>query len=441
MTTTLDISSLSFESAEFDIDAGPVESPDQLEDPVYGDPHEHMLTIQGIYANISGRKYVCRDDIEQVKKLSAVYPSLEGFIRKFPVNSFSKEPSRINYEVSTESVLRTAFEATMKALRDIIDYIADALRAMWNYLTSAGQKTAAVDSLSDKLKACQSFIVEVDRVVSNSSLGEEFKRVREGAFNNEFHNLSGKWNFFKHLQLNKADDLHQDLGVLGGVIKTKLGPFAQMVDRFLVLVATAKTEDEVMMSINLVKNFDMSSAKLMKLARDYGYSPAVRVPENMTLFQSQSVVIRNQYKSWINDRSPLDRQQFNGLISSYAITPMADEVADTISWAKAQVEPSLKRIKEFSGKAMNPGLEEVYLKNISPFLKVLSSILSGFTAVEQCLGYLIENRNGVGKNVADAALGIVKKMDAFLITNKDKFTVAQQNVLWRQRKALYAVLK
>jgi hypothetical protein len=184
----------------------------------------------------------------------------------------------------------------------------------------------------------------------------------------------------------------------------------------------------------------MTSVKLMKLARDYGYNPTGAVNHaSLTDFQAQAGVIRSKYKSWTNDRSTLDRQQFNTLMTNYTIAPWAGDISETIGWAKGRTEPALKKIKEFTGGSLNPGLEEVYLKLLTPFLKLLSSTLGGFTAIEQCLGHLTDNRNNVSGNIYNATAGIVKKLDAYVVANKEKFTIAEQNLLWRQRKSLASI--
>ena len=184
MTTTIDLSELSFESAELMEAPAEVEEPmsGDLPNPVYAQEFEDMGTVYNVFETITARKHVCRDDMERIQKLAGSYPSLERLLKKYPLKSFSLEPSRINYDVSTEGIVRSTYEAVIKALKDVLTFIAESIAKLWDFLTANGQKTAAVDDLEAKLKTAQIYILEVDRVMTTTRLAEDFRKVREGAF-------------------------------------------------------------------------------------------------------------------------------------------------------------------------------------------------------------------------------------------------------------------
>lgn len=79
------------------------------------------LELNNIYNDLLVAKKISQDDVVAIESL---FP---GLIKQ-PLGSFSKYPSRLNYEISTESVFSRIHETILNGIRYVIDLIKNALR-------------------------------------------------------------------------------------------------------------------------------------------------------------------------------------------------------------------------------------------------------------------------------------------------------------------------
>lgn len=444
MNTSVTLANLSVESAEIENDEGTsVAIIDETPNPVHSKEFDDMMLVFETYETIVKRKYVCRSDMENIKALTGTYPVLGKLIDRYPINSFTQEPSRTNYEVSTESFVKTAYEAVINALGDVLAYVINAITKLWNWLSQAGQSTAAVDDLEQKLASLQKYIIEVDKILANNSdVMQMARRVRDGAISNELRNINGKWNSFKDRQLENPEGQLAEMVILTGVIKTKLPPFAEAVENFLIELGKAETDSDVDLAIAKMELFDITSSQLVQLATTYGYNAKkMNVNGKLTSFESYASYIKGTYRSQINERSQIKDDDFKKLIIDYKPTKWADEINGTISWARGRTDPVLAKVKGFNNKGLKPGLEQVYANKLVPFLKALASVLTGFTSISQCMGFLTDTRNKVSYDLCKSTLNVVKKMDSFTIDNKTKLTIVENAAISKYRKDVMSSIK
>lgn len=443
MTTAIDISLLSLESGDVEfVEVAPESAINtELVNPVFSENFEKLNLVYDVLETIFARKFVCREDVLRLEALVPTCPHIAKLLDRYPANSFSEEPSRINYDVSTESFVKSAFQAVVKALKDVLKWFLEIMSSFWDWLTTSGQQTAAVDSIDAKLRAIQSYLIECGNIFGSGThaLGDEYIKVKEGAVSGQFHNLNKKWNQFRQWHMGNPNDCYRDMETLSGVITTKLAVFVEAVDTYLSKLRNAVTEGDISTAVAKIELFDINSGELLRLAINRGYNPRNKLEANVTPFQAMTGVIKGKYRGMINDRTDIHRGDFEASLTTYAVSEWSKDIEDVINTAKKRIDPTLKKINEFNPDDISPRLDDIFVNMVTPSFKALTSILSGFTNLQQSVGLLTANRNNVSVGIAKAALETAKKIDAFVVANKSKLTIAEQNVLWRQRGALKAV--
>lgn len=440
MNATVELSGLSLESAEIGPDDMRAEDAigEVVDNPIHSKQFDDMQRILTSYAAIVDRGYVCRGDMQQIEDLAIDYPLLARLFCRYPINSFTEDPSRVNYEVSNEGFVRTAYDAIVKAFKEVIAFLLESFKRLWKFLTDNAQRTAAVDDMAARLTAIQRYISEVDKVMSTGPLTTEYRAVLRRGFDTEHHNLSKKWNGFKQLLLTEPAKGGEYLDVISGVIKTKIPPFVESVDQFLTNLSTARTETDVMSAIARMELVDMNSAALTKCVSEMGYNfRGAKTDPKVTNFQGMANHMRNSFRSWGNDRNAiLDRSSFQRWVLETTVTPWAKNLNETIAWSTGRTGPILKRLGEFTGDKLEPGMEQVYIDKLVPFIMSLTSILQGFTALEQSMGMLVTTRDNVVIAISKAALNVAKNVDGYVVKNKARLPVVDTAVIWKYRKSM-----
>lgn len=443
MRTSITLADLTMESGEVDVvDDNQVAIVDDIPSPIHSKEFDDMMLVFETHEIITTRKYICRSDMENVKRLAETYPTLGKLIDRYPINSFTQEPSRVNYDVSTESFVKTAYEAVVSALGDLLKYVLEAIGRLWTWLSQASQQTAAIDDLEAKLPSLQKYIIEVDKILSNSAISSMARRVRDGALSNEMRNLNGKWNALKDRQFNDPEKQLSDMTILSGVIRIKLPPFTDAVESFLTSLTVAQTESDVDLAITKLELFDMNSSALVQLANGYGYtSKNVNVNKKLTAFESIAGFMKGIYKGLKNDRISINEDDFKAAMINYSTSKWANEINETISWARGRTDPVLVKVKAFNNAGLKPGLEQVYTQKLVPFMKALASVLTGFTSISEAMGHLTDTRNQVSHGLCNATLGVVKKIDAFALDNKSKLTLIENAAIAAYRRDVDSVVR
>jgi hypothetical protein len=442
MSTAITLAELTLESAEIEEGLGnPIETPGQPS-PIHTQEFDDMMLVFETYETIVKRKYVCRSDMENIKALLGTYPALGKLVDRYPINSFTQEPSRVNYDVSTESFAKTAYEAVVSALASVLAYVINAITNLWAWFSTIGQSTQAIDDRELSLVVLQRYMIEVDKILANSEIQAMARRVRDGAASNELRNINGKWNSFKDKQFHFPEKQLEEMNILAGVIRTKLPPFVEAVDMFLIELSKAETESDVDLAIVKLELFDINSAQLFALATSYGYvAKDMNINKKLTSFQSLAMYIKGSYKSLLNERGAINEEDFKEALISYKPTKWAEVLNNTISRARGRTDPVLKKVKEFNNGGLKPGLEEVYTSKLVPFLKALASVLTGFVALSESMGYLTDTRNQVSYALCKASLNVVKKIDSFTLDNKSKLSIIENSSIASYRREVSTYVK
>lgn len=440
MSFDISIADLTLESGEVpDVNVDDAVIDNGLKNPIYEQQFSGLQTILEIRDSIDKSKVVCREDMQRLAKFADIYPPINKLFQRHPLNSFTLEPSTVNVDVSTESTIKSAFVAVGQALSDVLSFIWEQMKRFWEWLTEQGQRTAQVDGMAGKLAAVSAFIRKVDEIVPGTAVAAEYVKVRDGAYTSELHNLNKKWTAFRTRQLREANTCFSEMEVLMGVIKVKLPPFLDGLAEFLEGLVKAETEVDVKTAIAKLELSDIITGDFVRMVSSFGFDrKSVKMDPRMTAFQGYALYIKNGYRSLQNDRTELhvDASEFRNELNNFTITPWADGVNETIRWARGRTEPLAKQISKFNSAALKPQLSQTYTDTLVPLMKDLTSILAGFKAIEESMGMLTANRNNTDAALAGAALTAAKTVDKFIVQSKAKFTMAEQNILWRARKDL-----
>ena len=442
MTGNVSLSDLSFESNEvLNLDVDPSDSYGQVPDIQHLVSLESAERVLDVYSNIVKRGSVCRDDIAQVEGLAEDFPSLRRLLHRYPVASFSAEASKTNYDVSTENFVKTAYEAVIRALREILRFLGDNFKRLWKFLTENSQRTAAVDDLQDKLKGIQLYIVDVDRIMSETPVAEQFKAARKAVFESERHNVSKGWNEFREMVVTNPAGAREFLDVCVGVLQTQVAPFAEAVDTFLGELSRANTASEVQTAIARMELFAAPSGPLVALASRYGFRPGqVRIADNMTPFHANATYIKSVFRSWTNHRIEMAPEAFANAVVGLGVESWGPVVAEAVRVSGAKTERLIKDIDAFDNASLKPGMEDAYSTHLVPFFKALLSIIQGFTILENCLGELIATRDNAVIAISKASLNIAKNLDQFVRKNGDHITIGGKTMIASRRRAIISAM-
>lgn len=407
------------------------------DNPLYTQDYNDMDLVFASYSGILNRGVVCRDDIQKIQHLADKYPSLKKLLQKYPVGSFTQEPSSINFDVSTEGFVSTAYNAVVKVLRDILNFIVRSFRRLWEFLNGNERRTIAIDSLADRVAAVQDYLINVDRAVNDLPITDEYKKVRQGAIANSLNNLNKDWREIHSFFIEKAEDRNAALDAITGALKVTIPPFIAAVDEFMDDLVKAETEIDIREAIETLKLLNLSNGNLTNLAVSYGYSKRnIRVDNRMSDFQSVTNYIQGYMKSLSNRHGQLSKEKYSELILNMEIGDWAKEIVETIKWSSAKTGPVLDRLENFSETALKPGLQDAYAIHLTSFFGNITSMVQAFTELENSLAQLVEARNEATLKIAKGGLETAKIVDKFLNANKGKINISANNFISKYRDNL-----
>lgn len=433
--TTVFLDDISLESGEIIADTELFEQTRVVPDnPLYTQDHGDMDLIFGAYSGIVNRGVVCRDDIQKIQHLAEKFPGLKKLLQKYPVGSFTQEPSSINYSVSTEGFISTAYNAVVKVLKDILNFIIRSFKRLWEFLNGNERRTVAIDNLKDRVEVIQDYLLNVDRIADTLPFAEEYRKVRSGAVQNTLNNLNKGWREIHTFFIEKPTERNTALDAITGALKVTIPPFIQAVDDFMSDLGKAETEVDVLDAIKTLRRMNLTNGSLTALATSYGYSKNnIQIVSRMTAFQSVTNYIQGYMKSLGARHGQLSKEKYAELMLSMQIDDWSKEIVDTIKWSSAKTGPVLDRLANFSESSLKPGLESVYTVHLSSFFNTITSTVQAFTELENSLSQLVEARNDATVKIAEGALSTVKIVDKFIIANKGKINVTANVYIAKRR--------
>lgn len=428
----------SFESDEVIADADLFEQTRVVPDnPLYTQDYNDMDLVFASYSGILNRGVVCRDDIQKVQHLADKYPSLKKLLQKYPVGSFTQDPSSMNYAVSTEGFVATAYNAVVKVLRDILNFIVRSFKRLWEFLNGNERRTIAIDNLADRVMAVQDYLINVDKAVNGLGVSDEYRKVRQGAMMNSLQNLNKGWREIHTFFIEKPEDRNKALDAITGALKVNIPPFIEAVDEFMDDLVKAETEVDVREAIETLKMLDLSNSNLTDLASNYGYSRKnIQVDGRMSEFQSVTNYIQGYMKSLASRHGQLSKEKYTELVLNMQIDNWSKEIVETIKWSSAKTGPVLDRLANFNENSLKSGLQDSYAIHLTAFFGNITSIVQAFTELENALAQLVEARNEATLKIAKGGLETAKVVDKFLTANKGKLNISASNYINKYRENL-----
>lgn len=436
--STVFLEEASFESDEVIADAELFEQTRVVPDnPLYTQDYNDMDLVFASYSGILNRGVVCRDDIQKVQHLADKYPSLKKLLQKYPVGSFTADPSSINYAVSTEGFVSTAYNAVVKVLRDILNFIVRSFKRLWEFLNGNERRTIAIDNLADRVMAVQDYLLNVDKAINGLGITDEYRKVRQGAIANSLQNLNKGWREIHTFFIEKPEDRNKALDAITGALKVTIPPFIHAVDEFMNDLVKAETEVDIREAIETLKLLNLGNSNLTDLATTYGYSKRdIRVDSRMSDFQSVTNYIQGYMKSLASRHGQLSKEKYSELILNMQIDEWSKEIIETIKWSSAKTGPVLDRLANFSDSALKPGLQDSYAIHLTSFFGNITSTVQAFTELENALAQLVEARNEATLKIAKGGLETAKIIDKFLTANKGKLNISAANYINKYRENL-----
>jgi hypothetical protein len=439
MSAVTSLSNLSIESAEVDFnervdaEAGFRE---QIANPIFSKEYEDAELVFSTFKRINERGFVCRADIEPVSHLAESFPSIKRMLTRYPLNSFTEEPSRVNFEVSNESVIRSVLIALKEAFFRVVKYLRESLTRVWDNLSSGRKRTAEVDKIGPRVEAMQRYIVEVDKIMSESPVSADYTQWQRRNIASAAQNLSKSWNALKNEVIVNPVKTKEVVGTLVDALLLRTVPMAIMIEEFLTDLGSARAANEVGAAVAKAQMFDMTTPNLAALSSQLGWKSNMRTDPRLTPFKSLVSYIAGAFRSQSNNRQELTAPAFTGMMGELRIDSWSSLVPD-LADARKRLEGSLRKLQEYDvEKNLDPGLETYYTSIVIPFINQVSVNVSALNDLQAVASMIISTRDTAMLDVANACLGVVKGMDSFVSKNRTQVPPASMIAITRFKAAV-----
>lgn len=422
MSAALSLSNLSIESAEVDFteqvdpEAGFRE---QLENPIFSKEHEDIELVFSTFQRINQRGYVCRADLEGVAHLADQYRPIQRLLARYPLASFTEEPSLINLEVSNESLVRSVLTALKEAFMRIVKYLRESFTRVWDNLTSGRKRTMAVDKIGGRVDAMQRYILEVDRILSDNA-GEDYLKWQRRNVASAASNFSKNWNGLKNEVIVVDSGIKDAVMTMIDVLTLRTVPMAIMLEGLLSDLQSAKSATEIATAVTKAQMFDIATPNLTRLAASLGWKlGAMRVDPRLTPFKSMSSYLAGAYRSMSNNRIEVKPERLSNIAAELKVDAWGDLVPPDLSDSRKRLDASLRKLEDWDSETyLDPGLETAYTGIVIPFINMVSVNVSALSDLQATVSMVMTTRDSAILDVANAMLGIVKGMDSFVSKNR-----------------------
>lgn len=439
MNAVTSLSALSIESAEVDFservdnEAG---FRDQIANPIFSKEYEEAELVFSTFQRINERGFVCRTDIEPVTHLAETYPAIKRMLARYPLNSFTEEPSRVNFEVSNESIVRTVLVALKEAFFKIVKYLRESLTRVWDNLMNGKKRTVEVDKIGPRVDAMQRYIVEVDKLLNDSKAAEDWQPWQRRNINTAAQNLSKNWNALKHVVTTDQVRSKQIVGIFVDTLILRTVPMAIMIETFMTELSGARSANDIGASVAKAQMFDMTTPAMAQIANQWGWKSNMRTDPRLTPFKSMVSYVTGTFRSQSNNRMELKPTDLTAMMGELRIEQWGDLVPDMTDNRK-RLETSLRKLQEYDvDKNLDPGLEDVYTRIVIPFINQVSVNVSALNDLQALASLIIGTRDQAMVDVANACLAVVKGMDAFIGKNRAQVSPASMIAITRYKAAV-----
>ncbi len=156
-----------------------------------------MESMMNIVDSIRESGSISRTDAATLSHMTA---SLEGFQDSFaslPINSFTEIPSKVNYTASMENIASRVIKALVNALRAIIKFIRDKVKAAWKWLFGKKDQNAKVAAAAKK-------VGEEYKPVTAKDVAEDFLKAHETGADKSVQSMKPKLDLLREVK-NKVE--------------------------------------------------------------------------------------------------------------------------------------------------------------------------------------------------------------------------------------------
>lgn len=439
MNAVTSLNTLSIESAEVDFnervdtEAG---FRDQIANPIFSKEYEEAELVFSTFQRINERGFVCRTDIEPVSHLAETYPAIKRMLVRYPLNSFTEEPSRVNFEVSNESIVRTVLVALKEAFFKIVKFLRESLTRVWDNLMSGKKRTVEVDKIGPRVDAMQRYVVEVDKLMNESKVAEDWGKWQRRSVKSAADSISKNWNALKHVTVTDQIRSKELVGTFVDTLILRTVPMAIMIEQFLVELSAARTPGDIATAVTKAQMFDMTTPALASLANQWGWKSNMRTDPRLTPFKSIVSYIAGTFRSQSNNRVDLDAPVLTAMMAELRVETWGDLVPD-LTQNRKRLETSLRQLQTFDmDKHLDPGLEAHYTGIVIPFINQVSVNVSALNDLQATASMIIGARDQAMLDVANACLCVVKGMDAFVGKNRASVSPATMVAITRYKAAV-----
>jgi hypothetical protein len=440
MSAVTSLNNLSIESAEVDFNER-VDSEagfrDQIANPIFAKEYEDAELVFSTFKRVNERGYVCRGDIEPVSHLADQYPAIKRMLTRYPINSFTEEPSRVNFEVSNESIVRSVLTALKEAFFRIIKFLRESLTRVWDNLTSGRKRTVEVDKIGPRVTAMQKYVLEVDLLMMDSQVKEDYLPWQRRNIKSAADNLSKNWNSLKNNVTTNQAKSKELVGVFVDTLILRTVPMAIMIEEFLTDLGGAKTPGDIGAAVAKAQMFNMTTQTMAALANQVGWKANGPRDPRLTPFKSMVSFISGSFRSQSNNRVDLSSAQLTAIMAELKIEGWGDLVPSDLTDARKRLEGSLRKLQDYDvDKNLDPGLEMHYTSIVIPFINQVSVNVSALNDLQALASMIITTRDSAMLDIANACLGVVKGMDSFISKNRDKLPPATMLAVTRYKAAV-----
>lgn len=411
---------------------------EQIANPIFTKEYEDAELVFSTFRRIRERGYICRADINDVAHLAETHSPIKRLLARYPVASFTEEPSAVNWEVSNESLVRTVLTALKEAFLRLLKFLRESFARVWDNLTSGRKRTMAVDSIGPRLEAMQRYILQVDLLMNESPVAEEYRVWQRRNIKSAADNLSKNWNGLKDEVATNMGVMHDVTSLCVDTLVLRTVPIAIMLEELLSDLKAAQTPGSIAAAVTKAQMVDITTPALVKMVASMGWKHAgVKTDPRVTPFKSMVSFLTGMYRSKSNNRQDIKPETLSKLIAELQVVRWADLVPADLSDSRKRLDASLRKLQDWDDdKFADGGLEAAYTGIVIPFINMVSVNVQALSELQALASMIISTRDQTIVDLSNSGLGICRGMDSFIGKERAKIPPVAMIAIGRLKQAL-----
>jgi len=440
MSAALTLSTLSIESAEIDF-AERVDTEagfkDQIENPIFTKEYEDAELVFGTLKRIRERGFVCRADMAEVQHLAETSSPIKRLLARYPLASFTEEPSMVNMQVSNESLVRTVWNALKEAFFRILKFLRESFTKVWDNLTSGRRRTMEVDKIGPRLDAMQRYILDIDKMMFDSPIGSEYQSWQKRNIDSAANNLSKNWNGLKNEIATNPTVMKDAAQLFVDTLLLRTAPMALMLEELISELSTASSAGAVATAVTKAQMFDITTPALVRMAAAMGWKyGAIRTDPRITPFKSMVSHLTGIYRSMSNNRQNIKFDALTKLIAELRLDQWQEMVPGDLPMHRKRLDNALTKLQSFDIDRLDPALEPEYTGIVIPFINMVSVQVQALSDLQGLASLIIATRDQTIVDIANSGLSICRGMEAFISKERSKIPPAMIVEIMRRTQQL-----